>query len=54
VLRKLMESLGPELAALNFEDCSYLDANGQPRPVIRFSANVLANMQAVIDGKRLF
>ena len=35
-----MEELG-EVAALNFKDGTYTDANGQQRPMIEFSEDVL-------------
>jgi hypothetical protein len=45
------EKLGPQIAALNFEPG--VDANGQKRPLIRFSDAVLLNVAAAVGGAEL-
>jgi len=48
--RTAMEKLG-ETALLNFEQGHYADKNGQMRPLIRFSHDVLFNVVAEVGGK---
>jgi len=49
-VRGAREKLGPQIAARNFVDGSYIDANGQHRPLIQFSQDVILNVCTAIGG----